>query len=180
MTDHLLDEKTAASLRERPLTYPEVAATREVTLPAGYHHVSRSARLGRGQEQFDSAATALFGWELQRRAGVRVLPTTTTVTNGGDAVLLLGFGQLAIRAPVRVVYVVDEPQRRGFAYGTLGGHPESGEECFLVELTEDGDVTCRITAFSKPATWLTRLGGPVARLTQRWVTGRYLAALAQK
>ena len=180
MTDHLLDQKTAASLRQRPLTYLEVGGTRAATLPSGYHHVSRSARLGRGQEQFDTAATALFGWELQRRAGVRVLPTTTTVSDGGVAVLLLGLGRLAIQAPVRVVYVVDEPQRRGFAYGTLGGHPESGEESFLVELTADGDVICRITAFSRPATWLTRLGGPVARLTQRWVTGRYLAALAQK
>lgn len=179
MTDHLLDEKTAASLRQRTLTYPEVGATRATTLPSGYHLVSRSARLGRGQEQFESAAAALIGWELQRRAGVRVRPTTTTVTDGGDAVLLLGFGRLAIRAPVRVVYVVDEPQRCGFAYGTLPGHPESGEESFLVELTADGDVICRISAFSKPATLLTRLGGPVARLTQRWVTGRYLAALAE-
>jgi uncharacterized protein (UPF0548 family) len=102
------------------------------------------------------------------------------VTDGGDAVLLLGFGRLAIQAPVRVVYVVDEPQRRGFAYGTLPGHPESGEECFMVEQADDGDVVCRISAFSKPATWLTRLGGPVARLTQRWVTGRYLRALADR
>ena len=38
------------------------------------------------------------------------------------------------RIPARVVYVVDEPARRGFAYGTLHGHPESGEEAFLVEL----------------------------------------------
>jgi uncharacterized protein (UPF0548 family) len=31
-----------------------------------------------------------------------------------------------------VVYVVDEHDRRGFAYGTLRGRPESGEELFAV------------------------------------------------
>jgi uncharacterized protein (UPF0548 family) len=30
--------------------------------------------------------------------------------------------------PCRVVYVVDEPRRAGFAYGTLPGHPEIGGE----------------------------------------------------
>ena len=30
-----------------------------------------------------------------------------------------------LRAPCRVVYVIDEPDVRGFAYGTLPGHPES-------------------------------------------------------
>ncbi|SIP67631.1 hypothetical protein BN9982_740001 [Mycobacterium tuberculosis] len=33
-----------------------------------------------------------------------------------------------LRAPCRVVYVIDEPDVRGFGYGTLPGHPVSGEE----------------------------------------------------
>jgi uncharacterized protein (UPF0548 family) len=99
------------------------------------------------------------------------------VSEGGVAILLLGLGRLAVRAPVRVVYVIDESDRQGFGYGTLDGHPESGEEAFLVEKRGDGLVVCRITAFSKPASWLTRLGGPLARLTQSWVTGRYLRSL---
>jgi uncharacterized protein (UPF0548 family) len=43
---------------------------------------------------------------------------------GTDVLAHLG----PIRVPCRVVYVLDEPERRGFAYGTLPGHPESGEE----------------------------------------------------
>ena len=43
-------------------------------------------------------------------------------------------------APVRVVYVIDEPNRKGFAYGTLDGHPESGEESWIVDQTDDGSV----------------------------------------
>ena len=74
------------------------------------------------------------------------------------AVLRLGRRRLAVSAPVRVVYVVDEPRRRGFAYGTLPGHPESGEEAFVVELQEDDEVTFTVTAFSRPASTLAARG----------------------
>ncbi|MCW2761725.1 MAG: hypothetical protein JWR85_1926 [Marmoricola sp.] len=82
-----------------------------------------------------------------------------------------------MNAPVRVVYRVDEERRKGFAYGTLPGHPESGEEAFVVELREDEQVTLTISAFSRPASRLARLGGPLTRIIQRWVTDRYLRAL---
>ena len=179
MDDTSLTPEQTARLSGQQLTYPEVGRTRE-GLPAGYHHVSREGILGTGEAVFQQATTALLGWELQRRAGVRVLSSSPTVTDGAEAILLLGFGRLAISAPVRVVYVVDEPQLKGFAYGTLPGHPESGEEAFLVELRPDQTVVCRIIAFSKPVTWLSRLGGPLATLTQSWVTGRYLRSLVDE
>ena len=91
------------------------------------------------------------------------------------AVLLLGFGPLAIRAPVRVVYLLDEPDRQGFAYGTLPGHPETGEEAFVLTRGADGRVTFAISAFSRPVSLLARVAGPAGVLTQRWVTGRYCA-----
>lgn len=173
----LLSPAAVDRLRRQDLSYAEVGQTRGA-LPANYALMSRRATIGRGREQFESAAAALFGWQLQRRAGVRVRPSSATVTDGAVAVLLLGLGPLAVRAPVRVVYLIDEPDRRGFAYGTLPGHPESGEEAFVVELAEDGTVSCQITAFSQPASTLAKLGGPLATLTQRWVTSRYLRSLA--
>lgn len=173
----LLDPATVERLRQEELTYAAVGQTR-AELPAGYAHLDRRRSIGTGREQFEAAATALFGWQLQRGAGVRVLPSSATVAPGAVAVLLLGVGPIAVRAPVRVVYLLDEPHRKGFGYGTLPGHPESGEEAFVVELAEDDTVTCRIVAFSRPATWLTKLGGPLATLTQRWVTTRYLRSLA--
>lgn len=91
----------------------------------------------------------------------------------------IGIGRLRLRAPCRVVYLVDEPEHRGFAYGTLPGHPESGEERFTVEFLPDGRVELTILAFSKPAVWWSRLGGPVNRLAQSFVTARYLRALGQ-
>lgn len=69
------------------------------------------------------------------------------------------------------------PGRRGFAYGTLPGHPECGEERFCVEWRDDDTVALNIVAFSRPATWWARAGAPVARLVQRRITDRYLRAL---
>jgi uncharacterized protein (UPF0548 family) len=89
----------------------------------------------------------------------------------------LGIGALALRIPCRVIYVVDEPDRRGFAYGTLPGHPESGEERFLLQRLPEGRLEFAIRAFSQPATVLARAGGPVARGVQVAMTKRYLAAV---
>jgi uncharacterized protein (UPF0548 family) len=82
-----------------------------------------------------------------------------------------------VRLPCRVVYEIEEDSRRGFAYGTLPGHPESGEESFVVELMPNDDVLLQITAFSKQARLYARAGGPLSRLVQRFMTDRYVRAL---
>ena len=73
--------------------------------------------------------------------------------------------------------VVDEPRRQGFAYGSLPGHPERGEESFLLSLLDDQSVELALVAFSRPALWWSRAGAPVSRWMQRRITARYLAAL---
>ena len=71
----------------------------------------------------------------------------------------------------RIVYVIDEsgPLRRfGFAYGTLPGHAESGEERFLIEWNRDDDtVWYDLLAFSRPNHLLVRLGYPFVRRLQK-------------
>lgn len=157
------------------LTYREVGATVGV-LPDGYNHIRRSMVLGSGREHFVHAAEALMSWEMHRRAGLTVETSSPSATAGTDVLLGWGFGPARLRAPCRVVLTVDEPLARGFAYGTLTGHPESGEESFTVRL--DGDVVrLDIVAFSRPARWYSRLGAPVSRLGQHLITRRYLAAL---
>jgi len=118
-------------------------------------------------------------WELQRRTGLTVVAEADRAAQDINLILGIGIGRLRLRAPCRVVYLVDEPEHRGFAYGTLPGHPESGEERFTVELLPDGRVELTILAFSKPAMWWSRVGGPVNRLAQSVVTARYLRALGQ-
>ncbi|GIM68765.1 hypothetical protein Aco04nite_12180 [Winogradskya consettensis] len=112
-------------------------------------------------------------WQMHRDAGLRVAAGADRAAPGVEVTLHL----LVVRIPCRVVYVLDEPDRRGFAYGTLAGHPEQGEEAFEVYRTAEGAVRARIRAFSRPATLLTKVGGPVATMVQDYMTGRYLRAL---
>jgi len=91
----------------------------------------------------------------------------------------LGFpGPLPIRAPIRVVYVIDEPRRKGFAYGTLPGHPESGEDAFIVDQTDDGSVWLEIRSLSRPSSWFWWMMYPVLRVGQVAFTRRYLRSLS--
>jgi uncharacterized protein (UPF0548 family) len=155
------------------LTYAEVGATAG-PLPDGYHHVQKSAVIGRGRRRFEEAAEAGMRWGMLRGAGLRVEATTEVAAVGSEVVVHLG----PVRAPCRVVYVVDEPDRRGFAYGTLPGHAESGEERFVVRYDPATDeVHAEVTAFSRHGTWWSRLGSPVTSVIQRVVTERYLRAL---
>jgi uncharacterized protein (UPF0548 family) len=164
------------ALATAPLTYAEVGATAG-PLPAGYHHVDRRALIGSGREAFDRTAEALFAWQAQRGAGLTVVHAPQRAAVGAVIVSRLGPPVVGLVLPCRVVSVVDEPHRRGFAYGTLPGHPESGEERFEVELGDDGRVELVIRAFSRPASLFTRLGGPIGRLGQRLVTDGYVRAL---
>jgi uncharacterized protein (UPF0548 family) len=168
---------TAARLRGAELTCGEVGRTTG-PLPADYHHVRRAAVIGVGAAAFAEAADSLLGWQAHLRAGLAVSPSATVAAPGGLVLLGVPAGPVQISAPCRVIYVVNDPSRRGFAYGTLPGHPESGEEAFLIERHADDTVTFTITAFSRPATLLARAAGPVGRIMQHRITGRYLQALA--
>lgn len=170
----LLSPARVASLRAAELTYAEVGATAG-ELPSGYRILRRSVRLPAGAD-FDLAAGELLRWRVQQRAGLRFAASDERLVPATVVVLSFGIGPLSMRAPCRVVYVVDEPRRRGFAYGTLPGHPESGEEAFVLEQRDDGSTTFAITAFSRPATALAGLAGPLGRRVQDFVTARYLRA----
>ena len=160
------------------LTYPEVGATAG-PLPSGYHHCRHRAVVGHGREDFERAASALLGWQVHRRSGLRIDDRTPPVAIGVDVHLRLGVGRLAIGIPCRVVYVIAERDRRGFAYGTLPGHPETGEESFVLDLGDDEEVTFEMQAFSRPGRWYTRVAGPVGRVVQRLALRRYAWACAR-
>lgn len=166
-----------ARLAALPFSYPEVGASAG-DLPPGYRHITVERRLGTGLDRFQTAADRVMTWDMHRRAGLLVDLTAPSVTAGQVAVVSILLGSVPIGAPVRVVDVVTEPTVRGFAYGTLHGHPESGEERFLVHHDADDTVRATIRAFSRPARWYTKLGAPLARRIQDRTTNRYLDALA--
>ncbi len=169
--DSVNSHRRLADYAEAPFTYPAVGATR-TTPPHGYHVFRVDQEIGTGTELFERVGTAILGYAMQRGAGLRVQAGTPVAAPG--TVLLLRLGPF--RFPCRVVYVVDEPNRRGFAYGTLPGHPESGEELFVVERRGDA-VVVTVAAFSRPGRWFTRAGGPAVRLIQRSMARRYIAAV---
>lgn len=163
-----------AALEELPLTYREVGATAGGDLPAGYHHQHVERQIGTGHARFEQAADAVMHWGMQRGSGLRVQASSEVAVV--DAVLIVRMGFLP--APCRVVYVVDEPDVRGFGYGTLPGHPESGEERFVVRRDPTTSaVYAEVSAFSRPATWWSKAGGPLVTAAQRVIARRYLRAV---
>lgn len=173
MTVEPLGEQRAAALRAAPLTYPRLESWEDA--PPGYRHLEESLRLRR--RDLDGAARDLFAWRVHERAGLGVHASGTAAQPDAVVELRLGAGPLGIRIPCRVVEVVDEPDRKGFAYGTLPGHPESGEERFVLDRQPDGSIRFTVAAVSRHASALARLGGPVSRVVQEQMTRRYLRAL---
>jgi uncharacterized protein (UPF0548 family) len=160
------------------MTYQEVGAT-QGELPLGYDHLRRRVAVGRGETDFAAAAQLLMTWDMHRRSGFTVESPSPRVAVGDVVRLGLRLGPVIVLAPGRVVSVIDDARRQGFAYGTLPGHPERGEESFAVSLLDDGTVEFVLVAFSRPAVWWSRAGAPVTRSVQQRVTARYLAALKQ-
>lgn len=159
-------------------TYSAVGATAGRT-PTGYHLFTRRRRIGRGRALFERAGAEVMAYRMLDGAGVFHSASSPVAAPGTRVVVRLGVGPVAISAACRVVYVVDEPDRRGFAYGTLPGHPVSGEELFEVEYDPaDESVYAVVTAFSRPAVWYLRLAGPLARLGQRRMADRYISAVS--
>jgi uncharacterized protein (UPF0548 family) len=163
-----------ANARESSLTYREVGASRDKELPTGYHHVRVRERIG-DATAFDRAVLGLRTWAASEGAGLRIYPREP-VAPDVTVIAVTSMGPLQLVAPCRVVSVFKEPDSFGFAYGTLPGHPEIGEESFVVERI-DISTFFTISAFSRPVDPLARLAGPVGRLVQRSVTRRYVTAL---
>lgn len=159
------------ALEELPLTYREVGATAALQLPAGYGHLRVEKQIGTGRQRFERAADAVMHWGMQRGAGLRVHASSDVASVDTVVQVRMGF----LPAPCRVVYVIDEPDVRGFAYGTLPGHPEAGEERFAVRRDPATDaVFAEVTAFSRPATWWSKAAGPLVTVAQRLIARRYL------
>jgi uncharacterized protein (UPF0548 family) len=173
------DEKLATALSEAKradYSYSALGMTRTGAL-SGYRVDTRSVMLGAGEDTWSRAVAGLRLWVAHRGAGAHVVPPDAPILEGTTVLVTLGVPGCAMVAPCRVVYVTDESDVFGFGYGTLAGHPEEGEESFLVRRV-DGKVHFDVVAVSRPASLLTRLGGPVARLVQSHMTERYLKALA--
>jgi uncharacterized protein (UPF0548 family) len=159
-------EQFVARQRNLPFTYPEVGAT-NTTPPAGYNVDHNRIRLGEGEATYQRAVEALKKWRHFDLGWVTIVPRGVEVKAGSTlAVKARAFGTWSLNA-CRVVYVIDESRRFGFAYGTLPDHVERGEERFLIEWLPDDSIWYDILAFSRPQHPLVKLSFPVARILQK-------------
>jgi uncharacterized protein (UPF0548 family) len=156
-----------ASQRDQTFTYPAVGATNG-TPPTDFKIDHNRIQLGTGTQTYERAIEALKKWRQFDLGWVSIVPEGVPIEAGSTvAVKAKAFGSWSLSA-TRIVYVIDEDRRFGFAYGTLPDHVECGEERFTIERnTNDDSVWYDILAFSKPRHPLVRLSFPLARVLQK-------------
>ena len=156
--------------RDARLSYPEVGATKDGTVPQGYRRLQHRVTLGKGEEVYARAIRALYDWTMYTAGPVELYPRKLPVTKGATvAILARHFGFYSLNA-CRIVYKLDEKvpvHRCGFAIGTLPEHMQQGEERFSVEWDEATDeVSFELFAFVRARHLLAQLGFPFARRLQ--------------
>lgn len=194
-----------SSYTDRAVNYGAVGASLSPDImrypPQGFRSRESRIRLGSGVERFVTARDDLLSWRVPVLSGVDITDVTAGI---GEGYRGLGYSEeddLAdsytpegwpyvnpgatvsqriggrIDAPVRVVYVVDEPHRVAYGVGTLDGHPLVGEEAFIVTLEDEESVWFTVRSFSHPATIWGRVFMPFVWWSQRRLTQRFLRAL---
>lgn len=167
----------------RTFSYEAVGATAK-TAPAGYTVDHNCIRLGYGTALYQQASAALSRWTMFKLGWVEPYWPTTPIAVGATVGVMAHLPGIYILNACRIVYTVQEERadgaQFGFAYGTLPGHIERGEERFLIEWRRhDDSVWYDILAFSQPNHWLVRLGYPVTRYFQRRFARNSKAAMWQ-
>ena len=156
--------------RQSKLTfsYAEVGASRSQQTPAAYAINPYKGRLGTGDEVFKRAVAAMRSWAMYRLSWTRLYWPDTPIKEGEVvAILAKHFGFWSLNA-CRIIYTFEEesnPRRFGFAFGTLPGHVEEGEERFSVEL-EGETVWYKLFAFARPKALMAKMAYPLVRSIQ--------------
>ena len=167
-TQHHLDALIIQQ-KDKPFSYPKSdnLSLREMKQLRGFNYDSNRILLGEGDAVFKAASQAIRQWTMFPGGWARIYSDTTPIEVGRVVAMCARVMGLWWLNCSRIVYTVNEPNRFGFAYGTLYHHAESGEELFQVKMYENGQVYYEIQAFSRPRHWMARLGFPLARYYQR-------------
>lgn len=144
-----------------------------ISLPRGYgwHNFRATAHIGHGEETFNAAVDKLFSGRVHRAAHITL---HGNIEKGGTVTVKLG----PIQGDCQIIDIIRTSTEAGFCYGTLPGHPERGEEAFLITFNPiSGEVTGSVAAFSQEEWWPVRIARPLSRLIQHWATQRYAKGL---
>lgn len=135
--------------------------------PKGFRRYHLRTVIGQGEKAYEAARAAFCAWVQFDLGWVRVAnPEVPIKPEEIVTVEAHTFGLWSVNFS-RILYVIDEEHRFGYAYGTTPLHVESGEERFLIEFDHaTGSVFYDLLAVSRPAHWLAQLGYPYTRSQQ--------------
>ncbi len=151
-----------------PFSYSPVGMTRDdVDAPSGWTEDTYRTVLGPGRDSFVRGTSLVRAWTMFAMPWIELHTPDAPIREGTIVGVLARSAGLWCVNAARIVYVIDEPRRFGFAYGTLPGHVEAGEERFLIEHTPEDLVAYSIRAISKPRALLARVAQPWVRREQR-------------
>jgi len=170
-------DKFIAANQHSDFSYSEVGTSLHQP-PSGYTVDHNRTLLGSGDRNFEKAKDAIREWKMFDFPWVELCwPHTPIEVGKVVAILVKHFGFYSLNG-ARVVYAIDEPNRFGFAYGTLTEHSESGEERFTVDMEETtGEVFYDLFAFSRPQHLLAKFGYLYARQLQKHFAKDSLASM---
>lgn len=151
------------TLADAPFTHRDVGLTQGAldAAPRGYRLDRYGTDLGEGRAVFERASAALSRFENYPPSFTRIVRRAGELAPGHVFATVASHLGFASVHPCRVLYVIREPTRFGFGFGTLPGHAESGEERFVVEMV-GSMARYEVLAFSKPTGFFPRLGAPIA------------------
>lgn len=153
--------------KNRLFSYPETGHTRHENHVSGYDNDFNFIELGQGETVWQAAKEAIRRWKMFPVHWACIFPDGTPIREGETVAMSAQVLGLWWLNSCRIVYVIENERQFGFAYGTLPGHVERGEELFLVEKTTEGKVRYVLKAFSRPRFWMARLGYLLVRQYQR-------------
>lgn len=153
--------------KQLPYSYPEIGRSQQEDPVAGYNNDLNTIELGWGEGVWLAAKEAVRQWKMFPGGWAYIVPCTPPIQQHETVGMVAQVVGLWWLNSCRIVYVIDDEHQFGFAYGTLPGHVECGEELFIVERDEGGRVRYRLRAFSRPRFWMARLAYPIARAYQR-------------
>jgi uncharacterized protein (UPF0548 family) len=155
-------------------TYQPIGGSLTSVVPPDLHRHHWHTRLPT-MNAFDRAIEALRSWEMHRGSGLLVV-ADGPIAVGTNVAMIAPLPVGHVDVTCRIVAVIDEPDRYGFAYGTLRVHPERGEEAFVVT-REGSGARFDVDAISRPADPVSRLLPFVADRLQDRAVRRYLSTI---
>jgi uncharacterized protein (UPF0548 family) len=148
--------------------------------PRGWRAYEHTVRLGAGPDLWDAASSAVLSWGIKTRSGFAVDPPLEAgrrARQGECYWLVARIGPIRVREPVEIVAIISTHDRAALAYGTLEGHPVSGEEAFIVHRDDDGNVSLTLRSLTRAGQGPWRVLFPGILIAQRVYRRRYLRAL---